>query len=190
MEEFFQSGMDSVIMSEPNTPYTSRTNPNSNRHSNLIDTPLNIAQNLHNLSIVTDDLNSPDLHDKRDTENNVNDKRATRYDYLDYGNYINKVLCTQLLTFSNPSNINGINSDGNGSVQINWNFDRTQDKVDVVNLILQLIEQRSMFQNLLSQSRDAMDQLKRQIHDSTMKIQNLQQSNKQLSNKQQMTQQR
>jgi len=100
--------------------------------------------------------------------NNPNAKRATNYDYLDYGAYINRVLSAQLSahTTSDP---------------INWNLPRTSDKVNMVNAMLQILESKKLYESLLAQSRDTINALKSEVHSSESKNQQLHSHNKQLS---------
>ena len=95
-------------------------------------------------------------------------KKATKYDYLDYGNYISRVLASEGLV------------DGGGS-NINWNMPRTADKVNIVNAILSLVENRKMYKSLVQQSRDTIDGLKVDLHSSEMKHKSAQQQNKQMN---------
>eukprot|EP01084_Bolivina_argentea_P238673 400970_1 len=102
--------------------------------------------------------------------NNNNNKKATKYDYLDYGNYINRILSSELFMHDNTR-------------EINWNLPQTSDKVNIINLILSLIENKKLYELLLQQSRDTIDNIKIDLHTSDMKIKSLTQENKQLNNK-------
>jgi len=152
--EFEQSPMDSFLFKKGN-------------QSNFA-TPIK-SHGATTLSVDVPDspMNTDENHD---AANNDDTKKATKYDYLDYGNYINRVLASQSLMDS-------------GSSAINWNMPRTADKVHIVNAMLSIIENRKLYESLLQQSRDTIESLKVELHRNENKNKSLHQQNKQMDQK-------
>lgn len=149
--EFEQSPMDSFLFKKGrNSNFTTPMRPYdpNKRALDVPDTPMT-------------DINDENHNDGNGT------KQATKYDYLDYGNYINRVLASESLM------------DG-GTSSINWNMPRTVDKVNIINAMLSVIENKKMYESLLQQSRDTIESLKVEVHSSEMKNKSLLQQNKQM----------
>jgi len=152
--EFEQSPMDSFLFKKGN-------------QSNFV-TP--IKQRGSNLAVGVPDTPMTDMtginDENRDDSNDS--QKATKYDYLEYGTYINRVLASQSMV------------DGGGS-NINWNMPRTADKVNIVNAMLSVMESRKLYESLLQQSRDTIESLKVELHSSEMKNKAVLQQNKQMN---------
>ena len=150
--EFDQSPMDSFLFKKGDqSNYTTpiKSNNNDNRHKN----------NLISTTNITSTMTNENMNDINNDKNHNHNSRATKYDYLDYGNYINRILSSSQLL------INGMNNDGiKNENEINWNLPRTSDKVNVINAMLAIIENKKLYESLLSQSRDTIETLKIDLH--------------------------
>ena len=160
--EFDQSPMDSFLFKKGDrSNYT---------------TPIKTNNNLISTTNITSTMTNENMNDINNDKNHDHNSRATKYDYLDYGNYINRVLSSSQLL------INGMNNDGiNNGNEINWNLPRTSDKVNVINAMLAIIENKKLYESLLSQSRDTIETLKIDLHSNEMKIRSLSQENKKIN---------
>ena len=148
--EFEQSPMDTFLFKKGNQ--SDIASPIKGSNENMNDSNLQITLNRTNTNI------------------NSNSKKATKYDYLDYGNYLNRIISAQLMI------------DG-GAEEINWNLPRTADKVNVINAMLSIIENKKLYESLLQQSRDTIETLKIDLHSNEMKVKSVTQQNKQLNDK-------
>eukprot|EP01083_Nonionella_stella_P001043 3016_1 len=120
---------------------------------------------------TTNPISATPLYSNNEENNmnrNNNDRKATKYDYLDYGNYLNRMLSSQCLLET-------------GTHEINWNFPRTADKVNAINAVLAIFESKKLYQTLLEQARDTIENMKIEIHSNEMKLKSVHQKNKELN---------
>ncbi|ETO20449.1 hypothetical protein RFI_16768 [Reticulomyxa filosa] len=101
-----------------------------------------------------------------DAELKMKNKRANSTNYRAFGNYLNQVLCQHGLC--------------DESIKINWNFETTQDKVDVVNVIFELLESKAALSQLVAQLRDSMNGLKRAHNEMELKVKSCESKKKKL----------
>ncbi|ETO26748.1 hypothetical protein RFI_10387 [Reticulomyxa filosa] len=164
---FHENDLQSVLLDESNFSRFETPMPKNAKNS-LNEAPFSVAP----MDVLSDENNNQ----FNNSNNNSNEKKANAYDYLDYGSYINRILSQQEVT--------------GRLVEINWNFQKTEDKVNVVNVILQLLDNKTMFLSLLTQTRESIERLKRNANESEMKLKSYECNKKKLETDLHLTQMR
>jgi len=157
--DFRQSPMDSFVLQRRNLDRSSFDTPMKDNNAPPPSAPSN--------------NNNPVLDDGQ--------RKATKYDYLDYGNYLNRLLSSSQILFGHGGGGGGDGVNGGGFEEIHWNMPRVSDKVMIINAMLAMFEQKKMYESLLQQSRGTIEHLKIDLHSHEMRIKAMTQENKQLN---------
>jgi len=72
-------------------------------------------------------------------------------------------------------------TDNGAEREINWNMPRTADKVNAINAMLSIIENKKLYESLLGQSRDTIDSLKSDLHSNELQNKHLIQENNKIN---------